>query len=284
LRTLFICRTFAAEIGNEITGIKFIKYLFSLVRWLVGDDQSPFYFATELRQQYNNFAVENERIGIMADKIKKSYKFSKSFYDDAITQGKWWSKLYFKLLWGGVDDNEIARRVLSWIPDDFKGKTLDVPVGTAVFTTEKYKRIKQADVTCLDYSQDMLEQAEYRFRGAGITNIKTMQGDVGALPFEEDTFDYVLCMNGLHVFPNKDKAYSEILRTLKSGGELLACFYIAGEQKVADWLAKTVMTCMGWFTPPLDTANDVRQRLEPYYDILDFHVEGAMLYFRAQKR
>jgi len=31
LCTLFICRTFAAEIGNEITGIKFIKYLFSLV-------------------------------------------------------------------------------------------------------------------------------------------------------------------------------------------------------------------------------------------------------------
>ena len=284
MRTLFICRTFAAEIGNEITGIKFIKYLFSLVRWLVGDDQSPFYFATELRQQYNNFAAENERIGIMADKIKKSYKVSKSFYDDAITQGKWWSKLYFKLLWGGVDDNEIARRVLSWIPDDFKGKMLDVPVGTAVFTTEKYKRMKQADITCLDYSQDMLEQAEYRFRGAGITNIKTMQGDVGALPFEEGSFDVVLCMNGLHVFPNKDKAYSEILRTLKPGGELLACFYIAGEQKVADWLAKTVMTRMGWFTPPFDTANDVRKRLEPYYDILDFHVEGAMLYFKAQKR
>ena len=28
----------------------------------------------------------------MADKIKNSYRFSKSFYDDAITQGKWWSK------------------------------------------------------------------------------------------------------------------------------------------------------------------------------------------------
>ncbi len=110
----------------------------------------------------------------MADKIKKSYKFSKSFYDDAITQGKWWSKLYFKLLWGGVDDNEIARRVLAWIPDDFTGRMLDVPVGTAVFTTEKYKRMKQT--------------------------------------------------------------------------------------------------------------NDVRQRLEPYYDILDFQVEGAMLYFRARKR
>ena len=219
----------------------------------------------------------------MADKIKRSYKFSKSFYDDAITQGKLWSRMYFKLLWGGVDDNEIARRVLEWIPDDFSGKLLDVPVGTAVFTTEKYKRMTKADITCLDYSQDMLERAEGRFQEANITNVKTIQGDVGALPFEDGSFDFVLCMNGLHVFPDKEKAYSEICRTLKPGGELLACFYIAGEQKVADWLAKTVMTRMGWFTPPFDTADDVRRRLKPHYDILDFHVEGAMIYFRVRK-
>lgn len=220
----------------------------------------------------------------MADKIKSSYRFSKSFYDDAITQSKWWSKIYFKLLWGGVDDNEIARRVLSWIPDDFSGTLLDVPVGTAVFTTEKYQRMTQADITCLDYSKDMLERAEYRFREAGITNIKTLQGDVGALPFEDEKFDIVLCMNGLHVFPDKEKAYAEILRTLRPGGELLACFYIADEQKIADCLAKTVMTRMGWFTPPFDNAEDVRKRLAPHYDILDFHIEGAMLYFRAKKK
>ena len=220
----------------------------------------------------------------MADKIKRSYKFSKNFYDDALTQNKWWSKLYFKLLWGGVDDNEIARKVLSWIPDDFEGKMLDVPVGTAVFTVDKYKRMGKADIIGLDYSQDMLDRARFRFSENGITNIKTMQGDVGAMPFDDDSFDYILCMNGLHVFPDKDKAHSEILRTLKQGGELLACFYIAGEQKIADLLAKTVLTRMGWFTPPFDTANDVRRRLEQYYEILDFNIEGAMLYFRAKKR
>lgn len=215
--------------------------------------------------------------------VQSAYKFSKNFYDDAITQGKWWSRLYFKLLWGGVDDNNIARRVLAWIPDDFTGNLLDVPVGTAVFTAAKYKQMTKADITCLDYSTDMLERAEQRLRDAGITNVKTMQGDVGALPFKNDTFDFVLCMNGLHVFPDKERAYAEILRTLEPGGELLACFYIAGEQKVADWLAKTVMTRMGWFTPPFDTAADVRRRLQPYYDIIDFHIEGAMLYFRARK-
>lgn len=220
----------------------------------------------------------------MADKIRKSYKFSKKFYDDALTQSKWWSRLYFKLLWGGVDDNEIASKVLGYIPDDFSGRLLDVPVGTAVFTAEKYTRLTQAEITCLDYSRDMLEQAERRFSEAGINNINTMQGDVGSLPFDDATFDIVLCMNGLHVFPDKDKAYAEIHRTLKTGGELLACFYVAGEKKTADCLAKTVMTRMGWFTPPFDTASDVRRRLKDNYVILDFHVEGAMLYFRARKK
>ena len=54
---------------------------------------------------------------IMADKIKKSYKFSKSFYDDAITQGKWWSKLYFKLLWVGFPMTFLVSCLISlWEP------------------------------------------------------------------------------------------------------------------------------------------------------------------------
>jgi Methylase involved in ubiquinone/menaquinone biosynthesis len=220
----------------------------------------------------------------MSDKIKKSYKLSKLIYDDSITQSKWWSRLYFKLVWGGVDDSEITRRVLGWIPDDFSGKLLDVPVGTAVFTIEKYKRMPHADIRCVDYSMDMLEQALRRFRENSVTNVKTMQGDVAALPFEDSTFDCVLCMNGLHVFPDKDMAYAEMLRTLKPGGELLACFYVAGERRITDWVARNILTRIGWFTPPFDTADNIRRRLEPYYDLLEFHIVGAMVLFRARKR
>ena len=223
------------------------------------------------------------------EQIKNAYKLTgghASFYDGMMTYSTFLGKAICRMVWNMDREKNLdyLERALSGIPDGFSGKLLDVPVGTAVFTTQKYQRMTQADITCLDYSQDMLEQAEQRFREAGITHIKTVQGDVGALPYADETFDKVLCMNGLHVFPDKDKAYAEIRRTLKLGGGLLACFYIAGEQKVADWLAKTVMTRMGWFTPPFDTADDVRRRLEPYYDILDFHVEGAMLYFRARRK
>ena len=95
----------------------------------------------------------------MEDKIKDAYEASKNIYDDVLTQGNFFSRLYIKLFWSGTDDNEIARRVLSYIPDDFAGKILDVPVGTAVFIERKWKTLTNAQITCLDYSEDMLEQA-----------------------------------------------------------------------------------------------------------------------------
>ena len=59
------------------------------------------------------------------DKIKESYKTSKNIYDDILTQDKWWSKLYIKLFWSGVDDNKIAEEVLKYIPNNFNGELLD---------------------------------------------------------------------------------------------------------------------------------------------------------------
>ena len=45
--------------------------------------------------------------------------------------------------WSVTDDNEIAEKVLSYVPDDFSGKLLDIPVGTAVFT-EKISKGNQS--------------------------------------------------------------------------------------------------------------------------------------------
>ena len=81
----------------------------------------------------------------MSDKIQESYRQSRNIYDDVLTRSTWWSRLYMDIFWGGVDDNEIARKVLSYLPDDFSGKLLDVPVGTGVFTAAKYAVMDGAD-------------------------------------------------------------------------------------------------------------------------------------------
>lgn len=51
---------------------------------------------------------------IVADKIQNAYHDSKNIYDGVLKQGNIFSKLYIKLFWSGTDDNEIARKVLSY--------------------------------------------------------------------------------------------------------------------------------------------------------------------------
>ena len=219
----------------------------------------------------------------MKDKIKTSYKQSKNIYDDVLTQSKWWSKLYIRLFWSGVDDNEIAERILAYIPDEFEGELLDVPVGTAVFTGDKYARMKSAKITCLDYSEDMLEQARARFQRKGIENAKVLQGDVGNLPFADETYDIVLSMNGFHAFPDKERAFKETWRVLKPGGEFIACFYIKGKSGITDWLVKWVLAPKGWFTPPFQTEAELKEILEKLYPQMQICVDGSMVYFRCIK-
>ena len=217
----------------------------------------------------------------MADKIKNAYRTSKNIYDDVLTQGSFWGRMYIKFFWNGTDDNEIARRILAFIPDNFTGAILDVPVGTAVFTEEKWRGLKQAKITCLDYSEDMLEQAGERLKEC--QHIECIQGDVGNLPMNDESFDIVLSMNGFHAFPDKEKAFLETWRVLKEGGMFIACFYIKGKSRITDWLVKNILSKKGWFTPPFQTEKELRNILREKYKKIDFYVDGAMAYFKCVK-
>lgn len=215
-------------------------------------------------------------------KIDKAYKSSKNIYDDVLTQSSLFGKVYIKLFWGGVDDKKIVQKVLSYIPDDFSDVLLDVPIGTAVFTQEKWKKLKNADITGLDYSEDMLDVARERL--GECEHISLIQGDVGALPMHDDSCDIVISMNGFHVFPDKIKAYDEIHRVLKPKGKFIACFYIKGESKITDTLVKCILSKKGWFTPPFQSVDDVKEILAKSYDNIDLIVDGSMIMFCCEKK
>ena len=160
----------------------------------------------------------------VSDRIRSAYRDSKDIYDDVITQESFLSRLYIRFFWSGTDDNEVAGKVLAYVPDDFRGTILDVPSGTAVFTEEKWKGLAGSKIICLDYSEDMLEKARKRL--GNYEHISFIQGDVGKLPFADRSFDAVISMNGFHAFPDKKRAFHETRRVLKKGGSFIACFYI----------------------------------------------------------
>jgi glyoxylase-like metal-dependent hydrolase (beta-lactamase superfamily II)/ubiquinone/menaquinone biosynthesis C-methylase UbiE len=217
----------------------------------------------------------------VSDRIQSAYHDSKNIYDDVLTQGSFLSRQYIRFFWSGTDDNEIARKILAYVPDDFSGTLLDVPVGTAVFTEKKWRRLSKAGITCLDYSVDMLEQAKKRLEDC--KNISFIQGDVGKLPLADGSQDIVMSMNGFHAFPDKKKAFKETFRVLKKGGMFVACFYIKGKSKRTDWLVKNILSPKGWFTPPFPTEEQLLRILHKLYSQVEYHVDGSMVYFKCVK-
>lgn len=118
-------------------------------------------------------------------KIKEAYKSTKNIYDNILMAKGLWFRIYNKIVWGMKDEDYVGR-LLSFIPDDFNGKMLDVPVGTAVFTCKKYLQMKDAQIIALDYSSEMLVEAQKSFAKERIKNICCMQGDEVAFPGKPD--------------------------------------------------------------------------------------------------
>ena len=135
-------------------------------------------------------------------------------------------------------------------------------MGTGILATPLYQMLPDADITCLDYSTDMMGQAQEKADRLHLKNVTFRQGDVGALPYADDTFDIVLSLNGFHAFPDKEAAYREVFRVLKPGGTFCGCFYVRGQNRRTDWLVRRLYVPKGWFTPPFETAESLRHRLE----------------------
>ncbi len=116
-----------------------------------------------------------------------------------------------------------------------------------------------------------------------LDNISFIQGDVGDLPFEDESFDIVLSMNGFHAFPDKDAAYRETCRVLKKGGIFCGCFYIAGEKKRTDFFVRNLLEPKKSFTPLYETKNSLETRLKAMYSEVMVDTCLAEGIFRCKK-
>ena len=222
------------------------------------------------------------------DEIRESYKAlgdMGNLYDGIITRSTVVGKLMGSLIWG-LDKESAAKWIndaLAPIPENFSGSLLEVPVGTGVLTMPVYASLPEASVTCLDYSADMMGHAEKRASALGISNVSFVQGDVGALPFEEESFNIVLSLNGFHAFPDKVASYRETCRVLKKGGTFCGCFYIRGGCRRTDWFIEKLYVPRGFFTPPFETESSLRRRLKDLYSEVNVTSVEGIGCFRCRK-
>lgn len=220
--------------------------------------------------------------------IQNAYRFTgkSSFYDGMITCDTLIGKLVCRLVWdmNKEECTEYQLQAISAIPEGFSGRLLEVPVGTGVITMPLYRTLTDADIVCLDYSPDMMAQAEKRAQNLGMDNITFKQGDVGKLPFESECFDIVLSMNGFHVFPDKEAAYQECFRVLKPGGIFCGCMYISGLQRRTDWIIRNVYQRLKFMSPPQETMASLKKRLKNTYAEVEITNFKSVACFACRKK
>ena len=127
---------------------------------------------------------------------------------------------------------DLASRAKSLNPDC----VLDVACGTGVVTRALSKVLPdQCQITSTDLNDAMIKHAEKIGTSREVT---WEQADVMALPFDDETFDAVVCQFSTMFFPDRIHGYQEIRRVLKPGGKFL--FSIWNGLEVNDF-ANTVM-------------------------------------------
>ena len=110
---------------------------------------------------------------------------------------------------------DLAKRV----SDEPVSKVLEIAAGTGVVTRAVANVLgENVSIVATDLNKAMLDH------GASVRvdkNVEWREADAMALPFEDASFDAVLCQFGVMFFPDRIKAYSETLRVLKPGGRFI---------------------------------------------------------------
>lgn len=99
-------------------------------------------------------------------------------------------------------------------------RVLDLASGEGV-TVRLVAEELGADATGVDVSEKNVEAARQQAEAAGLADRARFEvADVGALPFDDGSFDVVLCECALCTFPDANRALAEARRVLKPRGRI----------------------------------------------------------------
>jgi SAM-dependent methyltransferase len=139
-------------------------------------------------------------------------------------------------------------------------RVLEIAAGTGALTRALASILpKNVSVVATDLNQPMLDHAH----AVGTERpVEWRQADAMQLPFDDVTFDAVVCQFGVMFFPDKEKAFSEVCRVLSRGGVFIFNVWDRIEEnEFADVVTKALATIF-----PDDPPRFLARTPHGYYD------------------
>jgi ubiquinone/menaquinone biosynthesis C-methylase UbiE len=98
---------------------------------------------------------------------------------------------------------------------------LDVGCGTGINLLEAARVLGTSErLHGIDLAPGMVEEARRKAAAAGVPAVFEV-GDAEELPFDEASFDLVICNSVYHWFPDRPRAVDEMSRVVRPGGQVL---------------------------------------------------------------
>lgn len=135
-----------------------------------------------------------------------------------------------------------AHKALALTKISSKSHVLDVACGPGTLTLSAQSLCQS--IEAIDFSQNMVDVLEASIANQHLKNINVICGDGQQLPYQDSVFDAAFSMFGLMFFPNRQKGYEEIYRTLKPGGEVVISSWAPIADSPAMQLAYGAMQAM----------------------------------------
>lgn len=164
----------------------------------------------------------------------------------------------------GFFDRHLFGDSRHWVCSRATGEVLEVAVGTGLNLPAYPSEVR---LTGIDWSEPMLALARDRATVLGRPAV-LRHADAQELPFDDASFDTVVCTFGLCAIPDHTRALAEMIRVLRPGGLLLLADHVASSSGAA----RVAQQMLQLFTVPLGGEHFLR-RPSRHLELAGLHIE-----------
>ena len=144
---------------------------------------------------------------------------------------------------------------------------LDCGCGTGPMISLLYEKDSSKKYTGLDITPRMIEVAKNK----KLEGVNWVVGDCENLPFEENSFDAIICSNSFHHYPNPEKFFESAKRVLRPGGRLILQDYTA--PKFILWIMNHTEMPLANLMGHGDVGAYSLDQVQQFCDMVDLKVE-----------
>jgi SAM-dependent methyltransferase len=138
---------------------------------------------------------------------------------------------------------EVARRAAQLAPR----RVLETAAGTGIVTEALHRALPGAEIIATDLNPAMLDVARRRINS---DKVRFEQADALDLPFDDGSFDLVVCQFGAMFFPDKVRGNAEARRVLRDGGRYVAVVWDRLDRNPASQIANDAVASLYPENPP----------------------------------